>query len=280
MATTPEFDQDQDYERYDATAPAPFVEGNPVVYFPTGTVGGLPVPEFRIHDAWNIVALAGELRSADPTFHERYTRAFLRDDVEFDRWPASETISGTVPSASNPDLGDIPLLFGTYIGENAAASGLSPSVDHPGLAIRITSWMKRTFCIEGYPGIYCRNLEPNCPVLLGQTFTQGATGIMTVNMNEAPEVYDAAILLGYGAAATIQDTNGDWILCADDGQGELLGQTMQVEDSTGLVTFTIAVPNDPALQGTAIFTQARLIDLDGAAPDAWTNAQDVVIQAP
>lgn len=283
-ANESQFEQDEDFDRYGPAMPAPppFVDGDPIVYFPTGIDSGTmePIPEFRLHDAWNVVSLARELRNIDDKFHERYTRAFLRDDVEFNRWPATETISGIAPNASNPDLEDIPLLFGTYAAANAAVSGFSPSVDHPGLAGRVVNWMKRTFCIEGYPGVYCRNVEPNCPVLIGTTFIQGGTSTITVAMNEAPEVYDAALLLGFGAAATLLDTNGEYILCVDDGRGELLGQGMQVKDSSGIVQYTISIPNDPSLQGTAIYTQARLIDLDGAAPDGWTNAQDMIVQAP
>lgn len=142
----------------------------------------------------------------------------------------------------------------------------------------VVDWMKRTFCVEGYPAVYCRNKGMNYPVLMGRTLTVGGSTTITVNMREVPEVYDAVWLYGFGAPAEVPVIDGEYVLCADDGQGELLGLGMALKDANGMAEFTIDVPSNPALEGAVFFTQARLYDLDGNWPDALTNAQDMVIQ--
>lgn len=62
------------------------------------------------------------------------------------------------------------------------------------------------------------------------------------------------------------------------GGGELLGLPVKPKDVNGVVTFQVEIPNNPALIGTVLHTQAWMYDNSGIYDDALTNAQDLVIQ--
>lgn len=103
------------------------------------------------------------------------------------------------------------------------------------------------------------------PALLGERFV-GQVDLATTG-------HASALLFGFDTATEITLAGGQVLLASDlGGAGELLRQGIQ---QGPLATFTIPVPNDAALCGLSVATQAA--HLGGVQPLALSNAQDLTL---
>ena len=130
------------------------------------------------------------------------------------------------------------------------------------------------FVLGPCPAVAFRNAGSNPASYVASAVTVGSTFTATVDNNLAAQ--PTSLLFAFDTPTSFTLNGGQVLLCIDQAHGEIFtGQVLAPTTSTGGVdSYSLAVPNDPALAGFAFFSQAIQL---GNPPFALSNAQDITV---